>query len=101
MAGVRGVSPGCVEVEPQEATYHVALGVPDGAFTLSGPGARDVTISLGLSGYPGEPLPVDLGQAVQRGSALGLSRLPGTLALVAYLDGAGSAPVGFCSIVGP
>jgi hypothetical protein len=100
-AGVNAVSPGCIEVAPQGATYHIALGVPDGAFTLSGPGVRDVTISLGLSGYPGEPLPVDLGQAVQRGSALGLSRLPGTLTWVVYVDGVGSAPVGFCSIVGP
>jgi hypothetical protein len=100
-AGVRRVSPGCVEIEPQDAEYHVALGVFDRAFTLSGPGARDVTISLGLSGYAGEPLPVDLGQAVQRGSAVGLSRLPSSLAWVVNLDGLGSPPEGFCSFVLP
>jgi hypothetical protein len=100
-AEVRRVSPGCVEIHPQESTYHVALGVADGAFTLSGPGAGGVMISVGLSGYSRGSIPADLRQALMAGSALSLSRLPRDLTWVVYLDGVVAAEERICSIIRP
>jgi hypothetical protein len=88
---------------PQITTVSGTVSGPDPSLLEArGAGVRRVSPGcVGLSGYAGEPLPVDLGQAVQRGSAVGLSRLPSSLAWVVNLDGLGSPPEGFCSFVLP